>query len=243
MTQIAKKEKTEIQRSQPDDILAVALSNGASPEQLQKLWELKLQVEANEAKKAYHKAMSDFKTNAPQIVKDKKVAYSTAKGNTAYSHASLYNATNSINQELSKHGLSASWKVAQNGVVSVTCRITHEMGHFEETTLSAPADDTGSKNKIQAIGSAISYLERYTLLALTGLATKDQDDDAKSFDVETITDKQEAQIRDYLTALEVDEAKFCKFLQIQSLEDMPKPMLAKALASLKAKEKSIRGGK
>ena len=48
----------------------------------------------------------------------------------------------------------------------------------ESTTLSGPPDTTGSKNDLQSIGSTISYLQRYTLLALTGLATFDMDDDA-----------------------------------------------------------------
>ena len=48
--------------------------------------------------------------------------------------------------------------------------------HIRETS----PDDSGGKNPIQSIGSTITYLERYTILALTGLATKEQDDDGKS---------------------------------------------------------------
>jgi len=39
---------------------------------------------------------------------------------------------------------------------------------------------SGNKNPIQAIASTVSYLERYTLLAITGLTTKDMDDDGKN---------------------------------------------------------------
>jgi hypothetical protein len=42
--------------------------------------------------------------------------------------------------------------------------------------MSAPPDTSGSKNPIQAIGSTQSYLERYTALALLGIATKDMPD-------------------------------------------------------------------
>ena len=83
-----------------------------------------------------------------------------------------------INEALSEHGLSAAWETAQNnGSVTVTCKITHIMGHSESTSLTAAPDNTGSKNPIQAIGSTVTYLQRYTLLALTGLATYEQDDD------------------------------------------------------------------
>jgi len=84
-----------------------------------------------------------------------------------------------ITAELSKHGLSASWRTEQNGQIKVTCRISHSMGHYEETSLSADADTSGSKNAIQAVGSTITYLERYSLLAITGLATEDQDNDGE----------------------------------------------------------------
>lgn len=38
-------------------------------------------------------------------------------------------------------------------------------------------DPSGSKNAIQAIGSAVSYLRRYTLLGVLGMATSDGDSD------------------------------------------------------------------
>ena len=55
--------------------------------------------------------------------------------------------------------------------------MTHKQGHSEETELEAAADSSGGKNMIQAQASTITYLQRYTLLAATGLATKDQLDD------------------------------------------------------------------
>lgn len=160
----------------PADMIRLGISGGTDLDKLEKLLNLQERWEANEAKKAYHRAMTAFKANPPMIEKDKKVSF----GNTKYSHASLANVSGKINVELSKHGLSASWKVSQNGIISVTCKITHEQGHSEETTLTAPADASGSKNLIQQIGSTISYLERYSLLALTGLATNEMEDDGKS---------------------------------------------------------------
>jgi hypothetical protein len=160
----------------PAELIRAAVAGKADLQQLKELLAIQRDYEANEARKAYHKAMAAFKANPPKIEKDRQVAY----GNTKYSHASLANVTEKISVELSKYGLSASWTTKTNGVVSVTCKITHELGHSEETTLSAASDTSGSKNAIQAIGSTITYLERYTLLALTGLATYDQDDDGQA---------------------------------------------------------------
>lgn len=186
----------EIQKNESPLMTAAALVQGEGGMDVSKLKEL-LDVqerwEAIEAKKAYTQAMAAFKENPPEILKDKKVHYETSKGSTDYKHATLHNVTSKINSELSKHGLTASWLTSQdNGFIKVTCKITHIMGHSEETCLSAPPDNTGSKNAIQAIASTVTYLERYTLLALTGLATADQDDDgaAASKPKETPKDKQ-----------------------------------------------------
>ena len=179
--------KSEIQKTESPLIAAAALVQQADGkidvDKLEALLEVQMQWEANEAKKAFVVAMSAFKENPPEILKDKTVNYSTSKGTTSYKHATLHNVTSKINTELSKHGLTASWVTSQdNGSVKVSCKITHIQGHSEECCLSAPPDATGSKNVIQAIGSTVTYLQRYTLLALTGLATCGQDDDGKGAD-------------------------------------------------------------
>jgi hypothetical protein len=162
----------------PASMMLAAIDKGADLDKLEKLMQLQERWEINEARKAYHKAMSQFKANPPKIGKDKHVKFNTSKGTTEYYHASLANVTDTIGSELSKYGLSAAWKTVQTeGKISVTCTITHELGHSESTSLTAAPDESGSKNPIQAIGSTAAYLERYTLLALTGLATHDMDDD------------------------------------------------------------------
>jgi hypothetical protein len=53
----------------------------------------------------------------------------------------------------------------------------HRGGHSEEATKFYPADTSGSKNAIQAIGSSISYGKRYTASALLNLTSRKEDDD------------------------------------------------------------------
>jgi len=223
----------EVSKNSPAEMIRMAVSGGADLEKLKGLLDLQERWEANEARKAYHQAMSDFKANPPKIDKDKNVAY----GNTKYSHASLANVVEKITTELSKHGLSASWRTQQNGQIIVTCKITHVLGHSEETSLSASADTSGSKNSIQAIGSTLTYLERYTLLAALGLATYDQDDDGKTADVEFIDEAQVAAICEYITATQTNTEKFLKYMGIETLEQMPKSEYQKALNALKLKAK------
>ena len=182
----------------PADLLQLAVTTGADVDKLEKLMDLKLKWEANEARKAYFDAMARFKLIPLEIIKDRKVDFKhrEGSGSTSYTHASLANVTETISKALAECGLSASWRTAQpEGQIEVTCRLAHREGHYEEISLKAPADTSGKKNPIQAIGSAVAYLERYTLLAISGMATKDMDDDGLASGNGYITEKQAEEIR------------------------------------------------
>jgi len=228
----------------PAALIQMAISNKADLDKLEKLMALQERYEANEAKKAYVEAMANFKANPPEINKDKRVSYPTGKGQTEYSHATLANVTEKINAALSKHRLSAAWTTHQeNGTISVTCKITHVMGHSEETTLTASPDNSGSKNPIQAIGSTVSYLERYTVLALTGLASKDMDDDVKTGGTVVISEKQLSQLVDMINETETNLDKFLKLGGVEKLDLLPAEKFDTAMAWLKAKLEDKRKGK
>src|SRR3546814_6903695 len=111
---------------------------------------------------------------------------------TEYEYATLDAVSAIISASLSEHGLSHRWEVQQldGGAIRVTCILTHEMGHSERASLQAGADQSGSKNNIQAIGSTVTSLERYTLLAITGLAAKGQDNDTAGLMMPRITESQ-----------------------------------------------------
>uniref|UniRef100_A0A6H1ZET2 Putative Erf family protein n=1 Tax=viral metagenome TaxID=1070528 RepID=A0A6H1ZET2_9ZZZZ len=227
------KEVVKVENTTPATVLDFAIQNNAPLEKIEKFMELKKIWEEREAKKAYIEAMTAFKKNPPEIVKDRKVAFKDVK----YNYASLANVCDKINGALSQHGLSASWTTKQNGQIIVTCKITHILGHSEETGLSAPADTTGSKNAIQAIGSTISYLQRYTLLALCGLATEEMDDDGQSAGASYITQEQRNIIADLIIDKSVDEKIFLKFFGAESLDKIPSTSYDKAVKALQAKVK------
>jgi len=167
-------------QASPNAVIMMAMQKGYTPELIEKMIQLQERFEANEARKAYHEAMAAFKADPPDIGKDKKVSFDVGNRTTSYTHASLANVTEKINKALSIQGLSAGWTTVQaDKGITVTCTITHRLGHSESTSLTAAPDTSGSKNAIQAVGSTVSYLERYTILALTGLATRDMDDDGK----------------------------------------------------------------
>jgi len=172
---------TELQRQDnPTSMISLALSSNADPEVLKKLMDLQERWEKNDARKDYMEALGAFKRAAPAVLaKDETVDFATAKGRTNYRYAGLGGIVRQITVILSDCGLNASWETHQDkDTVAVTCHVTHVKGHRESTTLSGPLDNSGNKNLIQQLGSTVTYLQRYTLLALLGLATSEQDDDA-----------------------------------------------------------------
>jgi len=228
-------------QSLPERILELAIKQGAPLERLEKYLEMKRADEAYEAKKAYTASMAAFKKNPPKINKDKHVSFTTSKGTTAYNHATLANVTEKINSALSSHGLHASWRTDQKDkLITVTCTITHELGHSESTSLSASPDESGGKNSIQAIGSSVSYLCRYTLLALTGLATYDQDNDGSpKEEAKTITTDQATEIDDLLADVYGDklaqfQPQWLKWIGAESVDEIPASKYQTAIRALSA---------
>jgi len=153
-----------------------------SVEKLQALLKVRDEWERREAEKAYTVAMNNFKKDPPEILKSKNVNFTTERGGTTnYNYAPLNEVVEAIGERLSACGLSHRWETSQGErSIRVSCVITHVLGHSESVTLESPSDTSGNKNAIQAIGSTVTYLERYTLLAATGCAVRDQDDDGQS---------------------------------------------------------------
>lgn len=162
----------------PADFLGMAVQRGASIEELKILMDLKERYDAAEAKKAYVAAMAEFKRNAPKISKDAHVEHS----GISYNHATLGNICNVIIPVLAEYGISHNWSQIQSpdGMIQVTCTLTHNLGHSESNFMMAPPDNTGKKNAIQSISSTVTYLQRYTFLAACGLSTSEIDDDGRA---------------------------------------------------------------
>lgn len=221
----------------PAALMIQAIGAGTDLEKIEKILELQERYEANEARKAYHEAMAQFKArDVPLIEKDRTVTFETSKGKTSYSHASLANVTEKITVALGKYGLSHSWRTEQqtDKKITVICTISHRQGYSESTSLSADPDQSGSKNSIQAVGSTITYLERYTLLALTGLAAADTDDDGTGGnEINYISADQVKAITDIITQKKVDLPAFLSYLQSESVEMIPGSQFAKAMQALK----------
>lgn len=180
----------------PATLLQLAVQQGADLDRLEKLMALQERWEANQARKAFVDAMAEFKQHPIEIFKTKNVHFTSSKGAVDYNHAELSDVCDAIVPALAKVGVSHRWDVKQeDGQVVVTCLLTHRQGHSESLTLRGPKDDSGTKNNLQAIASTVTYLQRYSLLSITGSATKSMRDDdghegGKDPDPELLNDDQ-----------------------------------------------------
>lgn len=217
-----------------DGMLMIAVQRGATVDEMRALYELKREVDADEARRAFVVAMSEFRKVAPTIGKNKP------GHNSKY--ASLDNITDTVNPLLSKQGLSYAWVTEQGDAITVHCDVTHVGGHSQRVSLSAGADNTGNKNDIQAIGSAVSYLQRYTLLSALGLATGG-DDDGNAAGKKPDPLLNELQLRTINEMLDEHNLRggFEDWLKkggINSVEEMPNSWFDKSVAMLKKRIES-----
>ncbi|MEN9060033.1 ERF family protein [Ponticoccus litoralis] len=155
----------------------LVLNPDADLDKMERMIALKRDYDRDNARIAFAAALAGARAEIPPIMKDATVDFSTSKGRTHYKHETLAGIAKVIDPILSRFGLSYRFRTDQGqGGVRVTCIIAHANGHSEETSLACAPDGSGSKNPFQAVGSAVTYLQRYTLKAALGLSAEVDDD-------------------------------------------------------------------
>lgn len=214
----------------PMTMIDRALATGAAPETLEKLLALQERWEANQGRKAFDAAVSEAKAEIPIVEKN-----ATGHNSKRYANFAAYAAA--VKDVLAKHGLSYRFRTEQADKITVTCILSHRDGHFEESSLSGPADSSGSKNAIQAIGSTLTYLQRYTLVQALGLAAS-EDDDGQRSDAMTgpITQEQVGIILKMIEDSGRDTQQVCRYFKIGSIPDLPAKDFGRAVTALSRKK-------
>lgn len=87
-------------------------------------------------------------------------------------YADLSSVIDAVKEPLSSNGIAFVQMPSADGpVVHVTTVLIHESGEHIQSTMSATAKDPGP----QAVGSTLTYLRRYSLMAMVGIAPEDDD--------------------------------------------------------------------
>lgn len=218
----------------PGQLLALAVDKDLDIDKLRQLMELQKDWEAQQARKAFLEAFTAFQDECPDLRKTKEVGFETQKGKTSYMYAPLASIARQISKPLKKHGFSYRWEIKDAGEkLEVTFIVYHTGGHSERTTMTATADTSGSKNPIQARGSAIEYLKRYTLVGGLGLSTADSDVDGQMPEIDMdILHKQYMTL--YNQLIQIDSS-FSKWHPDQWKTDRTPKVYLKAIGEIRKK--------
>lgn len=196
-----------------------AIEKDIDVDKFAKLVDIVKMLENEKAKRDFYEALSNFQGEVPPIKKLSKV--DMGYGKPKYNYAEFGEIVTTIQEPLKRHGLSYHFEIGNEPVVvkgekgediiveyiSVTCTVAHKGGYEKTTTMSVQKDVGAGKSNVQATGSTITYLKRYTLLALLGIGTADPDDDAVS--TLNIDKKQEINDKDKIIKQIKSELKSC----------------------------------
>jgi hypothetical protein len=176
-------ESTALARLDPQALIIAAVQNNAGIETMERLVALAKTVRDQDAKEAWHRAICRFQESLPAVMKTK----SGQAGAGKFNYAPLSELMEKIQPVMGPLGLSISFRRRQDKeYVYSTCRISHEMGHYEESgevaiPIEKPAADGKGASAAQKVGIADTYSKRYALLAILAIApVEDPDADSSS---------------------------------------------------------------
>lgn len=218
-------------------------------DKMERLFRMKLDMEARASKSAYLSALADMQPKLPVIEKKGTINKNekdasgnrTGRQEAMTKYAKWEDVVEGITPVLAEHGFSLSFRVAQPNPdrIVVSGVLGHREGHSEETSISLPIDSSGAKNNVQGWGSSVSYGKRYTAFALLNISARGEDDDGKAAgEPEYITDEQQSIIRDKIDELGADIEKFCAYFEIDGIAKIPAKHFQRAMDALNAKARA-----
>jgi hypothetical protein len=158
-------------------------------------------------------------------------------------YADLAEVLNTVRPVFSSFGLSIIQNPAFDGsLVNVHTALCHESGGY----VTAIASCVPAKADAQGVGAATTYLRRYSLASITGVAQEDDDGQSavnpvKPAPVSMVKADAEdiALIKTRIDALSVDEEAFARHLSIKSISELPKGKVKAAHAAIDAKQRKL----
>ena len=159
-----------------------------------------------------------------------------------YKYAKLDSVLDMLRPIFNKHGVLIWQDVSSEDgeMVRITTSFIHESGEKKEQVISYPIPALAKMNSMQNLGSAISYLRRYCLMTMIGIAGT-EDDDGKAggdyIDSHKVNTAQARAIKNnYLEDIDIKQQRECKITEIHSMmnavdnNEHIKDLIVKALA-------------
>lgn len=213
---------------------------------MERLFDMQQQAAAKRARMEYDAAFSLMQPKLPEIDKRGKIIIKSKDGDKILQSTpyALWDDTNKVIKPiLAEFGFGLSFRITQTpDRLTTTAVLSHVGGHREETSFSAPIDNTGSKNNVQGWGSSFTYGKRYSGTALLNITTRGEDDDGKAagggVPSVPVTEQDIADFRKALADKNVPEGAVCEVFSVETLEDLTRKQFddaVKRLAKTKAR--------
>lgn len=176
---------------------------------------------------------------------------SKSKPNPAFrsKYADLSAVIDAVKPALVKHGLFYSQITHEHpGGVTVETVVSHTSGEqMSFGRLFVPA----GKQDAHGYGSALTYARRYSLMTAFGIPAEDDDGNAAAKSApradpvpgDRISGDQLATLMTYSQAGLIDAGRFCRFFQIDALNELPASRFEEARAMAEAKAKKLETAK
>lgn len=158
----------------PVQSIAQIVASGASTEVVDQMIKLVEWNDKREAEAAFNAAFS----KARKEFKEAKKSGYNSHLDSKYSLLEDYD--EATREALSNHGL--AWRhvpaTLDGNITSVTCILSHELGHHETCEMRAPSHSMTNKavNELQSVGIVTTYLKRITLASMLGLVSDSEFD-------------------------------------------------------------------
>jgi hypothetical protein len=149
-------------------------------ERLERLAAMYERAVAREAEAKFNAALVRMQPKLPVLHECGTIP--DAEGAVQATYATWEDTVDAIRPILARHGFSLTFKAGRPsaGLLAVTGVLRHASGHSQEAELQLPADTTGNKNAVQAVGSTVTYGQRYVAKLLLNLTSRGEDDDGRA---------------------------------------------------------------
>ena len=144
-------------------------------DKMERLLQMQERVAARQAEQEFASAFAQMQPNLPYISARNAIIHN---GKTISNYADWPSISRAIAPILCDHGFGLNFSFENTAdQVTVTARLKHVSGHTETNSVTLPSDKSGSKNQVQAIGSSLTYGQRYAGCPLVGVVIEGIDDD------------------------------------------------------------------
>ncbi len=177
---------------------------GADLDRLDRIAVIYERALAREAEQAFARALIQMQRRLPVL--DELAEVTDESGAVKSTYASWEDTVETIRPILFRHGFALSFKpsVSARGEPMVVGVLRHQAGHKEEAELVLPADVSGGKNPVQAVGSSLSYGQRYVTKLLLNLASRRVEEDGDGQMAGSVQAERDAIVE--INALEAEDA-------------------------------------